>query len=196
MKPNHIFLFLILGLNLSSLKAQDFYFTLNYSTAAPLGETNDYISNYSWRGISMEGNWELNEKVAAGFNIGWNVFFQNISDSFTSDTRTVTGTQLRYINAFPLQVTGRYHFGVVDATRPYLGLGVGTTRTRQRTDMGIFTTEPSAWQFSLAPGAGVLIPVGFSTRINLGVQYQYAFETSDMMANSYLVINLGFVWDN
>ena len=197
MKLKSFFLFSILMLSLNFLSAQNFYFNMNYSTAAPLGETGDYIDKFSWRGINIEGQWMLTTNISAGYNFGWNVFNQKITGEFTNDTKTLYGTQLRYLNSFPMMVEGRYHIGETDtSTTPYVGVGLGTIYTEKRTEMGIFASTTDAWQFGITPAAGVLIPVGFSSMINIGVKYNYALKSSDLMANSFLTINLGYVWGN
>lgn len=196
MKLKNIILLSLFMLSITALSAQNYYFNMNYSTAAPMGETGDYISKYSWRGINIEGQWMVKTNVSAGYNFGWNVFTEEITGEFTNGTKTLYGTQLRYLNAFPLTAEARYHFGEINTgtLTPYIGAGLGTIFTETRTEMGIFLTDTDSWQFALVPAAGVLIPVGYSSMINVGVKYNYAFETDDMMANSFLNVNLGFVW--
>jgi len=178
------------------LTAQEFYFNMNYSTAAALGDTKDYIDKFSWRGVNIEGQWMLNPNLSVGFNFGWNVFNQKVSGSFVDGTNTLTGTQVRYLNSFPLMVETRYHIGELynDAATPYVGVGLGTIASVQQTEMGVFVVEDKPWQFGIVPAAGVLIPIGFDSMINVGLKYNYAFKTSQYPAISYLSINLGYVW--
>ena len=196
MNLKHFIIFSFFMLCTTLLSAQNYYFNMNYSTAAPLGETGDYIDNFSWRGMNIEGQWSITPNISAGYNIGWNVFNQKITGEFKDGTRTLSGTQLRYLNAFPILVEGRYHIGDTydSAVTPYFGVGVGTIYAMKRTEMGIFVSETKKWQFALAPAAGVLIPVGFSSMINIGVKYNYAFKSGDMMDNSFININIGYVW--
>lgn len=175
--------------------AQDYFFGLSYDMAAPLGETSDYVSKYSWRGVSFEGRSFLQSNLSVGFFFGWNVFSDKITGDFTNDTRTYSGTQLRFINAFPLLLEGHYYLGEDFNTRPYLGLGLGTNRTRQRTEMGLFAVDNNNWQFELCPSVGVLIPTGsYSTAVHLSLRYHYAFKAGDSLDNSYLGINVGLAW--
>ena len=174
---------------------QNFYFTFNYSPSLPMGDTKDYIDQFSWRGVSIEGHWEGFNNLSIGYYFGWNIFNQKLTGDFVDGTRTLSGTQLRYVNAFPLFLEGRYHLGAQDAVRPYLGVGAGVVRTRQRTEMGIFASNTNTWQFGFAPSAGVLIPVGYSSAINVGAKYNYALKNSKTDFNhSYLSINVGISW--
>ena len=60
--------------------------------------------------------------------------------------------------------------------------------------MGVFRVEDKPWQFAIVPAIGVLIPVGFSSMVNVGIKYGYAFKAGDNPAISYLSINVGYVW--
>lgn len=144
----------------------------------------------------MEGQWILTSSISTGFNFGWNIFNEKLSGEFTQGTKTLTGTQLRYINSYPMMIEGRYHIGnfSTSSITPYFGVGVGTIYNEKRTEMGIFVSTTDQWQFGLVPAVGALIPVGFSSMINIGVKYNYAFEAGDMMANSFLTVNVGYVW--
>ena len=46
--------------------AQHGYTSLSYNTAAPLGDTKDFIQTYSWRGISLESYWFLSDNLTLG----------------------------------------------------------------------------------------------------------------------------------
>ena len=74
MKFKNLIFISIFTLSANFLTAQGFYFNMNYSMAASLGETSDYISKYSWRGINIEGQWMLTDNISLGYNLGWNVF--------------------------------------------------------------------------------------------------------------------------
>ena len=197
MKLKNIVLLSLFMLSATFLTAQEFYFNMNYSMAAPLGETKDFIDKYSWRGVNIEGQWMMNPNLSVGYNLGWNVMNQKITGEFTDGTKTLSGTQLRYLNSFPIIIEGRYHIGesIYDgAVTPYVGAGIGTIYNMQRTEMGIFIVEDKKWQFGVVPAAGVLIPVGYSSMVNVGVKYNYAFKAGDMIAHSFLTINVGYVW--
>lgn len=192
-----IFAFLImLTVATTSASAQEYLFGLSYATAAPLGETADFTSPYSWRGIAMEARWFLNDNTSLGFFTAWNVFYEKETGRYTEGTRTLSGTQLRYVNAFPILLEGHYHFGSDMGTRPYVSLGLGPYRTRQRTEMGIFAAETNKWQFGLAPGAGILVPVSYGLAVHLGLKYNYVLQAGDALNHSWIGINLGLAWSN
>ena len=175
---------------------QDYYFTLNYSMAAGLGEQSDFIGNYSWRGVSLEPIWMLTPEIGLGAYFSWNVFYDKLSGSFTEDTETITGTQARYINAFPMLLEGRYHLGEPYDIRPYLGLGIGAFRMLQETNTGLFGVENKTWHFGISPNAGILIPIGYQdTAVHVGLRYNKPFNNSDApFEYSWLGIDVGLSW--
>ena len=193
MKLKYALTILILIIVAQKSNAQKMYTSLSYNTSVPLGDTQDYISKYSWRGVGFEGNWFLNEEFTLGIRIDWNVFHEKTSGDFTDGTNTLSGTQRRNINIIPVLVEGRYHLGENNTLRPYAGIGLGTYRTLQRTEMGIFLADNNNWQFGFAPSVGVLIPVG-PTSLNMSLRYNLALESGDATAHSYLGINLGVAW--
>lgn len=195
---NKIYLsILLLMLGSGVLHAQsDYYFNVNYSMSNPFDETADYTGDYSWRGMNMESYWMMNDRFGAGFSVGWHVMTEKVSGSFVDGSRTVTGTQLRYLNLYPIMAEGRFHFGegLGLGTTPYLGLGIGTLRSNQRTEIGVFVVENNNWHFLVAPSVGFLVPMKSGSMFNLGVRYHYAPETSDGMPYSFLGVNVGFAW--
>lgn len=197
MKKINIILTFFFVLGTAGLTAQEYYFSLHYSTASPMGETSNYIDNYSWRGIGLEAHWFMNNQLSIGYHMTLNAFYQKVAGEFVDGTTTLTGTQLRYLNTLPILFEGRYHLGgdaILGDLRPYFGLGAGTIRTLQRTEIGIFAVENNNWQFGVAPAAGIIIPMANSAMLNLAVRYNYAVETGKASANSFLNINLGVVW--
>ena len=89
--------------------AQSSLFTVAYSTGTPLGKTGDYISNYSWRGMSIEGRYFIEKDLSLGFYVAWNVFNQKLIDYQQEFSNAVLyGNQYRYINAYPILVMAHY----------------------------------------------------------------------------------------
>jgi len=134
--------------------------------------------------------------ISTGFFVGWNVFHEKVSGDFFNETQAFSGTQLRTINTIPILVTSHFYLKEENEVRPYMGMGIGTYNTLQRTQMGIYSIDNNNWQFGLAPSAGLLIPAGDYILLNLEVKYNLAFKTSDAVNHSYLGINLGLLWED
>ena len=183
-------LVLMFGSEARAQYVDDWYWAVSYDMAAPLGDTKDFTSSFSFRGVGLEGRYFKSEKTSIGFFAGWNVFSEKTSGTVQDGNRTTTGTSARTINAVPLYVTADYYWGSRGGARPYLGLGAGVIYNERRNDFGIFTSTSNKWQFAVAPEAGVMFPIGASL-MYIGVRYNYGFKAGDFDALQYLSINVG-----
>ena len=170
-------LFLIMGLNAKS-QVVDFYSTINYSISVPLGETADFISNTSFRGVSFEFGRFINDDLSVGFLISWAVFNESFpEDTYEFENLRLTGKKYHYINAFPLMAAGRYYFMPGSAFRPYAGAGIGAYIINKSTDMGLYRDQNKNWHFGIYPEGGILIQMGNEAFFNLGARYNHAFKS-------------------
>jgi opacity protein-like surface antigen len=168
---------------------------LSYSMALPTGKTSDLISKYQWRGFGMEGKYFMTDQVTLGWQTGWNTMYQEESGTFIEDTRSMTGTQYRWLNVWPALLTANYFFGSDGDTQPYLGVGIGTYWVEQKVQMGLFGRTYSTWNFALAPEVGVLFPLNLNSNLYLNLKYNYGMNGSeDVEDYSYLTFNVGFLW--
>lgn len=175
---------------------------LNYQMSIPLGKTNDYTGKTSFRGMDLEYHHYLSEKFSVGGLIGWNTFYKDkgkVSGDFlfkgSKDIHTITGYQFRYINTVPIMVVGRYWFSTQNSMfRPYLGLGLGTSWTELKTDVGQFSATTARWQFAFAPEIGTLIPLNDQFAFNVGAKYNYGTKSGRIDAMQSFTISVGIVF--
>ena len=170
---------------------------IHYSTGFTLGDTKNFVDEYSWRGFNIEYKKFLNQNIIAGFVTGWNIFDElRKKDTIVLEGGAITGTQIRYFNAFPVMATFEYYLGNKRSSiRPYLGINVGTYYIIQRLEVGVFMREADNWHFGLAPVIGVLIPTDYIF-VQLSARYNQAFEAEKSISDepwefSYVTINLG-----
>ena len=185
----------------NTAKSQEFdqLFTLGYNTSVPLGETSDYINNFSWRGINLDVKYYVKDNFTMGVNAGWNLY-NNSTDGVVSEqvsvndkNLTISAKQYRYINSLPIYVTGSY-IKDLESVILYAGLGVGGQYVAQRIEMGQYIIEKDEFQFAMSPHVGVYIPVSYYMMINLGVQYNQSLTNSDVVKVSNLAFNVGITW--
>jgi hypothetical protein len=183
---------------MSTSKAQGVNFIVSYPISFPMGNTNDYIGKTSFRGASIEVNAVHAEKIEYGLEATWNVFYQKEdSKVYTDQTISIKGVQFRYINTVPLLAHARMTFGDDKSTgmfAPFAGLGIGTLYVDQTTDFGLYRISNEAWQFCLRPEVGVKFknsrgPGGFAS-----VRYYAGFNSDDLDGQSYLSLNIGFIF--
>jgi outer membrane protein len=189
-----VILLVALGVEMS---AQSNKTHLYYNMGFPMGNTKDFISKASFRGMGFEYQYLFNNNFALGGVLQWSTFYQDEPrQTYVKDNGAINGIKYKYINTVPLYITGTYYLASDDASiRPYVGLGVGTYWLEQRTDMGLFTDIYNSWHFGLIPKAGVLIPISYSTSIYLGVDYNIEFKNSDLDQQSWIWLCVGFDFD-
>jgi hypothetical protein len=165
-----------------------------YSMSVPMGNIKDYISAPSFRGVNFEGLIKLNDKLSVGWLAGWNVFSEeHPNDIYVKDNLTIAGTQYRYKNMFPLLARVANHMGKATGARPYAAAGAGLTPEIMRTDVGLYSFKYDGWHLSLAPEAGINIPVSGGA-LTGSIRYIYGFKTQDLKSISYFSVNLGFLF--
>lgn len=171
-------------------------YTLNYNMSFGLGETGDYISKPSFRGLSFDGRGFLTDQISLGGYFSWTTFFEErANDIYTDGTATLTGTQYRYINAFPILLQGHYYLGTDEyEPRFYFGAGLGTYKMIQRTDIGVWSIEENHWHFGMSPEVGLLYPVGMSSQLNINLKYHWVLGVDDSLDYSWLGVSIGFAW--
>lgn len=159
---------------------------LNYQMSLPLGDVKSFTDKASFRGFDLGYHYFLGDRFSVGATIGWNVYYQDKNDatgdfkfSGNDNVYTITGNQYRYINTVPMLAVGRYYFTDDNtAVRPYFGLGLGTSWTEKRLEVGQFTSNISRWQFAMAPEVGMYVPVSDQFALNFGAKYNYATKAA------------------
>jgi hypothetical protein len=174
--------------------SQGTYLGGTYSIGVPLNGIENYISSASFRGANFEGLKEIRSNVAVGWILGWNVFSEKrVNEVYTDDNLTMTGTQYRYMNLFPMLARSLYEFGEPQGFRPYIGAGLGVTADIAKTNIGLYSFEKTGWHFTFAPELGIKIPLGY-TSLTGGLRYTYGVKTKELGSISYFSINLGALW--
>lgn len=188
-------LLFIAGLLSTGVFAQDNFFGITYNTALTTGETNDFISDYSWGALGLEWKKMKTDNLSIGLNLSWQIFSQKIDHGIVNidnSNTTIAGTQLRYLNYFPMTLTTSYHFNPEGKVIPFVGLGAGPYRVLQRFDISGFAYDQDTWNFGFYPEVGVLIPTGGSADFFVNSKYNYIFPSQDGPTHTYLNINVGF----
>lgn len=176
----------------------DSYSAVTYNMGLPTGDTKDFASPYSWRGMGLEFRKMNSPNTSIGFSLGWNVFHEETNETFeiASGSGSASGNQDRTINAFPIMVGFQYYLGQEGAARPYVGLSGPGYYMIQRLDIGVFSFEDDGWNWGLAPEIGFLVPLQSEATLLLNIRYNYAFEGYDRGPFSYIGFNVGFAWSS
>lgn len=169
--------------------------TVQYSIGIGTGDLGDYISNPSFRGLSLEYRKLIQPNIGIGVEVGWNTFYEGQSgETYQRGKFTYSGNQYRYNNQFPMLFAADYYFSPEGNINPFVGLGMGVMYSLRNTDMSLYSFEEDAWNFTLRPEAGVLIKAREDVHFIISVKYFNGFEAGDLPAQSYLTFNLGFAF--
>lgn len=194
MKKIFYILLLIVLISVTEIKAQDGFFSLQYSIGLGSGNVKDYINQPSFRGIGMEYRYFLQSNLSMGIESGYNLFYDRMDyATYTVATESITGVQYRYLHAVPILGEIDYYLKPDTKLNPFVGLGVGTIYTHKNIDMGMFTIEDDSWQFALRPQVGFLISTN-SLDFIVGAKYFTGFKTDNAEAHSYFTLNFGLIF--
>jgi opacity protein-like surface antigen len=164
---------------------------LNFLPSVPFGETADYTSGISPRGIDFEANRFIGDDMSVGINVAWIIFREKVSpELFQINDLDVYGTQFRYQNMVPMDINFKKYFINGDYT-PYVGIGAGIQFVEKRNDIGVFSLTDDKWVFHTAPEIGVLYDISAVTTLSVKAKYNYSPKSGDFPATSYLSIGLG-----
>ena len=174
--------------------AQEVIWKLTYDVGIPFADTKEFADQTSWRGLTLDFDRFVGDKLALGMAFSWSTFVQKYPDSYYEREEILLhGTQVRYINNIPLTARISYYQPVSNLDL-FGSLGVGTVWQETRREIGTYAFVGSYWQFALVPELGVLIPAGFKTILTAKVRYVSGFKTDSAPALSYLSIGLGLGW--
>ena len=187
--------------------AQEFITDITWNMAFQNSKLKEYISDNSFKGVGLEGRRFLEKNISVGLKFGWNIFDQRVDKPIEIDGEnyggTISGTQVRHINSFPLMANIHYYYGKRRNFRLFAGLNTGMYYIVQRLDLGVWRLESSNWHFGLAPEVGFLIPFGGGdSQLIVTGRYNYAFDAGTSLGGkednyySYWGINIGFAFSN
>ena len=169
---------------------------VSYQFSIPIGETFNYTSPVSWRGIGLDVATFVRRDLAVGLAFGWNVFHENVTSTINIRGTDITGNQDRTLNIWPTLVNVRW-FPKISSNRdiqPFIGANVGGYIIERYFAVGLTSSTETHYHFGLAPEIGVFFqnPVG---AVLLSARYNMAFAAGGVPFQQFLTINLGYAWE-
>jgi hypothetical protein len=194
MKKTYVLL-VLLSLAAAPLAHAQSTFGAAWSLGIPTGDTSDFASGFSARGVSLDWRNFRNRDTAIGASIGWNVFNEEFSGTRDFGNVAVTGKSWNYVNAIPIYVNAFKYFGEDRrARRFFAGLNAGTIWLERHTEFGLSVLQEQNWHLAVAPEVGVQLP--WSSFLGyLAVRYNVGFSAGDVDTQSWIDIRLGFGLD-
>lgn len=175
--------------------AQGNIWKLSWDLNQGVGNTYQYIDQFSVRGLSVDATWFIKDRWGVGTTMSWGLFYKNYpKETFKiNESITLNGKQIRYNNFVPLMLTGSYYFGNSGAIRPYLELGLGTIWSERMTDIGLYTVVSKDWMFGMAPAVGIVIPISQNFCANAKLKYNVGFAEKGHNLSAF-GLSIGFAW--
>ncbi|MCP4197947.1 MAG: hypothetical protein GY762_12430 [Proteobacteria bacterium] len=155
---------------------------INYSMAMPVGSTYDFVSDYSFRGVSFEYRYLIMPVFSVGALIGWSIF----DDKVKGDNVPVSETQVRWMDALSLAALMHAYLPMFKTVLPFAGLELGAYYASRYVDAAC----EDGWHFGLAPEIGTLVHVG-SVSFNFSVKFKYLVETNEAPEELFFGFNVG-----
>jgi hypothetical protein len=178
--------------------AQDWYGAVTYQVAFPTGDTKDFTNEVSFRGMGLDCRKTIEPNTTAGLSLGWNVFHERSTQTLNVGIGHISGTQDRYINAFPIMLSLHRYLGQEGKARPYAGLNLGGFIVSQRFDLGLSFLKNDEWEWGFALELGVVIPLPEARYVILNGKFNGAFTGESIAGTSfhlqYFSLNVGFAW--
>ncbi len=171
--------------------------TVSYGIGFGTADLNDFISNTSFRGVSIDYRKLVQPNLGIGFTLGWNVFYEDLeNDTYTIENISITGKQYRYGNYVPVMLAASYYHNPGETIVPFAGIGVGTIYSHRRTDMNRYQYQRTAWNFAFQPEIGVLISSNPDNAVSISAKYNHGFQAGNELdeAQSYLSLNIGLIF--
>ena len=153
---------------------------LSYQMSIPDQRLENYIDETSFRGVGFDGRWFVSDEtpITLGLALAWHVFDQKTDEMIVFDGGALSGMQNRYVNSFPIMLTGHWYIGNKDKLWISIGGGIGTYYIIQRLEVGVHSLEESNWHFGAYPEIGLQIPLSEADFFVSG-KYNYAFDAGD-----------------
>lgn len=125
-----------------------------------IGQTTEFAGSFGISGFGIDARYLGFRPWRLGGSVSWQTIAERREDSVQSGQATYTGTMIKELSFNPLLAKVGYTLSEGEKLRTFAALGVGATRSMRRVDTGIVSLFDEEWHFSLAPEAGVEIPVG------------------------------------
>ena len=176
-------------------QAQDYFWALTWDATLPVGETSEFIDDWSGRGIGIDNRWIYNETYSFGFYFAWHTMYEkkHLQEEKIGNT-TLIGNQFRYINSFPIVLNAHYYFNPYDKISIYAGAGAGLYWLEARKEVGLIAVVDKGWRFGFYPEIGMHYKVNRTTKLLIAAKYHYVTGKDSGPEYTYLNVNLGMSW--
>ncbi len=196
-----IFLVLVL-FSVTTLFAQQKYVIGTVSTSVTLAHFNNFISNASPLGVSVEYRKFIDRDISIGFASGINYFSENSDDSYDFDGTLVSGNNDRSVIAIPFLLQTHYFFGYRNKPSFNFGFAFGAMYVSKSISNSGKNISQNRFHVSIIPDAAFTYPINEKVQFISQLKFNYAMatikrksgQTWDVDDYGFLSLNLGVMW--
>ena len=179
--------------------AQNWYGIATWNISFPTEDTKKFVDETSFRGFGLEFRKEFRPSTTVGIMGSWEVFHERTTETLEYGGASVTGSQDRYINSFPIMLGLHRYFGEEGGTRRYLGINAGGFILIQTARLGLAEVEEDSWEWGVMPEVGFVKPIQRGSAFIANARYSWALTGENLAGNdaqlTYWGIRVGFVWE-
>jgi len=169
---------------------------LSYSTAAPIGTYQDYVSEYSWQGLEVGYQKEIGKNLTVGFSYRWQKFYEKKDRAtYVFDNGAITSSLYTYSFVNNFNATLNYYLNNATKITPYFSIAAGPAFVKNRLVIGFVDLDDNSWKIGLSPQVGIMIDINKSFAIDLKCNYNYLpLQYERFKSIQYIGASIGIVW--
>jgi hypothetical protein len=157
-------------------------YMLNWEASWAVGSfADDYIDEWSYRGLSFESRSMVREGLSAGIGFTYNRYEQTYSNIVQANPGggTVSGPVYRFADQFAIKALVHKYFGR-GSLLPYLGVGIGGVWTYAYQQVADIAAADDGFDFIVSPEIGLAFKAASgASSVGLNAALRYNYTTAD-----------------
>ncbi|MEG1556060.1 MAG: hypothetical protein RR356_04975 [Bacteroidales bacterium] len=192
----------IFSISIVSAQPKKQFYSIEYSTGVLLGQSHQFIPNYSWAGFQISGQFNILEHLAIGVKFGLNHHYgYKASETYPlGKGMTIYASTYRYLRHIPFGVGVFYNILPDKIVKPYIGFHIGGNYETQSIYIQDIQFHDDQYGFELSPEIGAFFQFGKAPcGLKLSAIYtwgtnQYVFGGTKFKNYQCFNVNLGFTY--
>jgi hypothetical protein len=136
---------------------------------------NKFVSKTSFEGFKFELRRMIKSGISAGFEVGWNTYYQYVPrQTYQIQDGAVTTDLYTYIYTLPLALNVHHYFNINKMVTTYAGLALGATYSQQKIYYNTYVSQDENWGFLVRPELGAIIKFQEGMGLLVGARYSYS----------------------
>jgi len=177
----------------------DDQFVFNWEMA--ITTSDNFLGENSYRGGRFDYKHFLDGgNIAVGASLGWNSYSEYFGPQLyenADQSSAVYTDMVRHIYTLPIAVNA-YYFFFKRNIKPYVGLGIGTQYSEQKSYFNIYAISDSNWGFLVKPEIGLQYEINQAFGLATYATFNYATNKSEEFNIDQLAsinIGAGLYWE-